>query len=186
MKKIILLLVGLVYLVFGVSPAQAQGPGQLFFCENDSRSWTLYESSQPRMFQQEISVQGPGTFTLNIQANGFGFEGFSYTRGSAWDKWKYVTKTNKGKRNWQQTWRVFGDEQRLGLLQLIKDSSACRGCTITMKMRASNCKKKPPVRRAPVKQCAANQCWNGSTGGLYGLTQTCDPYPGWNGSKCPY
>ncbi len=164
--------------------AQAQSPGQSFSCQNGGRTWTLYESSQPRMFHEEISVQGPGTFTVTMQANGFGFEGFAYTRRTAWDKWQYVMKTNKGKRRWQQTWRVFGDEQRLGLLQLIKDDAGCRGCTLTMKMSTSNCKK-PAQRQNTRKHCDVNQCWNGSDGGLYGLDQTCVAYAGWDGGRCP-
>jgi hypothetical protein len=169
------------------APAQAQAQqnsGQLFHCQNDQRSWTLYESASARMFHQEIGVMGPGSFTLDIMANGFGFEGFTYTRPSAWDKWQYVNKTNKGQRNWSHTWRVPKDDTRSFLLQLIKDNNGCPNCTITMRMRTSQCARprpRPSRTSRPSKPCAVNYCMNGQ--GLYGVP-ACTYRPGWDGSAC--
>ncbi len=159
-----------------------QNSGQLFHCLNDSRTWTLYESSSPNMFQQEIGVMGPGTFTLTMIANGFGFEGFSYSRPSAWDKWQFEQKTNKGKQSWTQSWRVSDNETRLGLLQLIKNNGACPNCTITMRMSTSLCKSNHRV--APTRQpCAVNYCL--SRQALYGVAGgKCVSKPGWNGGNC--
>lgn len=162
-----------------------QNSGHIFFCQNDQRNWTLYQSTVPRMLQQEIAIKGPGTFTLDLTANrGFGFEGFAYTRSSAWDKWKYVNKTAKGQRSWRHTWRVPGDDTRLFLLQLIKDNDSCPNCTISMHMRTSQCQANQPQSRPSRQPCPRNYCL--STQGLYGITGAqCVSKPGWNGGNCP-
>ncbi len=176
------LVTGAVLTALIASPTRAQqNSGQLFHCLNDQRTWTLYESSSARMFHQEIGIMGPGTFTLSMTANGFGFEGFSYTRSSAWDKWQYVTKTSKGKRSWSQTWRMTDGDTRLGLFQLIKGSNACPNCTITMRMSTSQCQTRKPdpySQPCPVNQCLTRQSLYGITGGR------CISKPGWNGSAC--
>ncbi len=179
------IIIGAILGLCAVSPALSQQTsGQLFHCLNDTRNWTVYESASARMFHQEIAVQGPGTYTLDIMSNGFGFEGFSYTRASAWDKWRFVNKTNTGQRNWSHTWRVPGDDTRLFLLQLIKDNNACSNCTITMRMRSSQCKVNTPRPARPTQPCAPNYCLSRQS--LYGLSGgKCRPKPGWNGSTCP-
>lgn len=128
--------------------AHAEISSQLFFCDNNSHTWTVYESAQPRMFHQDIGMSGPGSFKLTMIANGFGFEGFAYTRRSAWDKWKFLAKTNKGKRQWYRVWHVAEGEQ-FGLLQLIKDSNACRDCTVTMTITSTNCANFPAPPDGP-------------------------------------
>jgi hypothetical protein len=200
MKLLLTLGVGAGCLMLSPMLAHAQTSGQLFFCEGDSRSWTVHESTQPGMFHQEIGLSGPGTFTLTMRADGFGYKGYAYTRPSAWDKWQFAQQTDTGMRTWVQTWRVYKEESRLGLLQLIKDDNACRGCTITMTLATSNCplisheedarnfgltpSQPRPAKTKPAKtkpECGYDYCYTGETGPL-----RCVAHVGWDGSQCPF
>ncbi|HFB54958.1 MAG TPA: hypothetical protein ENJ46_03455, partial [Hellea balneolensis] len=125
MKRLLIFGIGLGCMMMSPLLAQSKTRGQLFFCVGDSRSWDVHESAQPGMFDQEIELSGLGTYTLTMKANGFGFKGYSYTRPSAWDKWKIVQQTDMGKHIWTKTWQVYNQENHLGLLQFIKDNNTC-------------------------------------------------------------
>jgi len=165
--------------------AVAQNGAYLNVCAPGSDAWTLYESSQPGMFQQEFGLSGPGNYSVTVTANGFGFEGFAYTRDSAWDDWIYMRKTNAGEYTWSQNWQITHDDTKLFMLQLIKPASQCRGCTMTVTVRTSGCQSTPSSgsgsSRGPT--CNPDQCYSGENA-LFGVG-SCVARPGWDGSNCP-
>lgn len=134
---------GIFAILAGLGPAiTAQAnmpvPPNMFFCANGSRSLTIYESSSPRIFDQNLVLRNSGTYWVSVEASGFTFEGHAYARRSNFNKWSHIAKTSKGERKWTRKWHVSNFETEAYLrLQLVKDDNNCSGCTLKLKVRST-------------------------------------------------
>ncbi len=126
--------------VTGAAHANMTAPENMVFCKNQYRAFTLYQSETPRFFQKDIILKDSGKFVVTATAAGFTFEGMSYERGKAWNKWKLLDKVSGGQRQWSQTWWVGkSQDHSLVRLQFIKDSNDCPTCTVKLEVKASQC-----------------------------------------------
>ncbi|MGP1354525.1 MAG: hypothetical protein ACTS1Z_14510 [Parasphingopyxis sp.] len=180
---LLLVIGGLAGLAMQPAPSEARtyaqsggiNSSQLRFCENqrNDRWVTRHAPNDQTFFHQEIGL-GEGNYTLNIRPNGrFRFNAFVYdaeTRrylGGARNVGAYTHRFRAGPYDGQF------------LVQLVKTTRGCTGCTVTMSLNAYNCPRQPRGNsRAPL--CPPNSCYDS---GLLG-TSGCVRRPGANGGVC--
>ena len=161
---------------------QAQGrinSGQIRFCENQTERWVTHPAPRDdTFFHQEVAL-GEGTYSLSMIPNGnFSFNAFVY----AGEGNSYVGGS-RNVRSHVQNLRVGDWSGEKFLVQLVKTSSGCRGCTVTMVLRARNCPDKPDTSRQSRPPCPVNQCL--TDGGIFGLeAPRCVAKPGARGYSC--
>lgn len=155
--------------------------GQIRFCENQSgdRWQTFHAPTDETYFSQEI-VLGEGSYSIAMVPNGnFRFNAFVYEGdgqryiGGARDVRNYVQRVKAGS---------FGEKY---LVQLVKTTNTCRGCSVTMSLRAFNCPVNKP--RTPTAHCPRNQCYQPPSSGIFGISPTpgrCIARRGANGGIC--
>jgi len=157
--------------------------GQIRFCENQNESWQTFHAPRDETFFHQEIVLGEGSYSLAVVPNGnFRFNAFVYEGdsnryvGGAQNVRSFTQRFNAGS---------FGNKY---LVQLVKTSGNCRGCSVTMSLRAFNCPDssggsggsgRPP--------CARNQCYDPGTADIFGIPlrpPSCIPKRGANGGIC--
>lgn len=158
--------------------------GQIRFCENQNGdTWRTYHAPRDETFFHQEVVLGEGSYSLAIVPSGsFRFNAFVYDGetnrylGGARDVRSYTHRFNAGS---------FGSKY---IVQLVKTTQTCRGCSITMSLRAFNCPENADnSRRTSRPPCARNQCYDPGTQDLFGLPlrpPKCIPKRGANGDVC--
>lgn len=156
-------------------------PGILRFCENQRNDgWVSRHAPRDETFFHQELTLGEGNYTLRVNSGGrFRFDIYVYDRetngylGGARNVTSHSQRLSAGKFD-----RAF-------LVQAVKTTANCRGCSINMALDAFNC---PQRRPTPAKKpCRVNQCYDPGAQDLYGLPlrpPSCVAKPGANGGVC--
>ena len=176
------LLGGTVALLQQGSPAQAQSnSGQIRFCENQTERWTVYPAHSDNTFFHQEVVLGEGTYSISLIPNGnFSFNAFVY----AGDGNRYIGG-QRNTRSHVQNLRVGSFSGEKFLFQMVKTTSDCPGCSMTMVLKARNCPQSSndSNRQQGTPPCPVNYCQ--TTGGIFGLEPPrCVSSPGSRGWSC--
>ena len=153
--------------------------GQIRFCENQTERWTTYPASgNHKFFHQEV-VLGEGSYSISMIPNGnFAMNAFVYGGDD-----NHYLGGKKNTRSYVHNFRVGDWAGEKFLVQLVKLSESCRGCSVTMVLKARHCPKKTARRRPAAPSCPINQCL--TDGGLFGIDpQRCVSRPGARGGPC--
>lgn len=156
-------------------------PGILRFCENQRNdNWVSAHAPRDETFFHQEVVLGEGNYTLRVNSGGrFRFNVFIYDR----DTKRYLGGSENVYRYGQRL--SSGVHGRAFLVQAVKTSDECRGCSINMSLDAYNCPRKTPSPTR--KPCRINQCYDPGAQDLYGLPlrpPRCVSKPGASGGVC--
>lgn len=156
-------------------------PGILRFCENQRNdSWASRHAPRDETFFHQELALGEGSYTLRVSSGGrYRFDVYVYDR----DTNRYLGGAKNVASHSQRL--SAGKFDRAFLVQAVKTTANCRGCSISMSLDANNCPQRTP---APAKKpCRVNQCYDPGAQDLYGLPlrpPRCVSKPGANGGVC--
>ena len=149
---------------------------QIRFCENQTERWTTPPShGNDKFFHQEM-VLGEGSYSISMIPNGnFTMNAFVYGGDN-----NHFLGGRKNVRSYTHNFRVGGWSGEKFLIQLVKLQEGCRGCSVTMVLKARNCPRKSNATPPSTARCSANQCYKDA---LWGLGQ-CVAKRGARGGTC--
>jgi len=138
---------------------------QIRFCENQTERWTTYPAPRNHKFFHQELVLGEGSYSISMVPNGnFTMNAFVYGGDN-----NHSLGGRKNVRSYVHNFRVGDWTGGKFLIQLVKLQDGCRGCSVTMVLKARNCPRKSNNnngnRRAKAP-CAVNQCYSQSLFGL--------------------
>ena len=156
-------------------------PGVLRFCENQRNDgWVSRHAPRDETFFHQELALGEGKYTLRVNSGGrYRFDVFVYDR----DTKKYLGGAKNVTTHSQRL--SAGKYDRAFLVQAVKTTANCRGCSINMSLDAYNC---PQKTATPSKKpCRVNQCYDPGIQDLYGIPlrpPRCVSRPGADGGVC--
>ncbi|WP_417609992.1 hypothetical protein [Parasphingorhabdus sp.] len=152
---------------------------QIRFCENQTERWVTYPAPNDQTFFHQELVLGEGSYSLAVIPNGrFRMNAFVYGGENS----RYLGG-NKNVSSYTHRFRVGDSFGEKFLIQLVKTSSTCDRCNVTMVLTAQNCPNRSSARKPTRPYCPVNQCMTGT--GLFGIDKPrCISKPGARGGMC--